>query len=245
MQNEKPNHTENEIGRFYAIGVGAGNPDFLTVRAANILSRIGVVFSVTSSSESSSTAFDIVSTYLKEDCQQIQLHFPMTRDKNLLKKAWEENAKTVLDVLTKNIDAAFITLGDPSIYSTYSYLWRSLVRLFPEVKVEVIPGITSFQAAAARLNIPLVEGDQSLTIVSGVNGADGIQDIVNHADNLVIMKIYRKWKEIVELIKRIDVVRAAPVISRCGMKGEKIWQDLRALDINKPPSYFTLSIVKK
>jgi len=237
---------KNKLGKFYAIGVGPGNPEFLTLKAVNVLKKISNVFSVTSSSESKSTAFDIVSSYICNTCRCVQLHFPMTKDKRLLEDAWNKNATEVYEVLKKGDDAAFITLGDPSVYSTYSYLWEYLYKIDNNITVEVIPGITSFQAAAARLNIPLVKGDESLTILTGVNGNKKLEEVFSVSDNIVIMKLYKHWKEIVEFLNsKKDDIKLAPVISNCGLVGEKIWPDIRKLDLSVYPSYFTLSIVKK
>ncbi len=235
----------NSIGTLYAIGVGPGDSELLTLKAVRILKNISNIFSVTSSSESKSTAFDIVAQYIGSKAKCVQLHFPMTKNKRVLENAWYNNAKQVYNVLRQGEDAAFITLGDPSIYSTYSYLWEYLYKIDSNIKVEVIPGITSFQAASARLNIPLVKGDESLTVLTGVNGNKKLEEIFSMSDNIVIMKLYRHWKEIVEFLSSKKDITLAPVISRCGLDGETIWTDIRKLDLNKPPSYFTLSIIKR
>jgi len=236
---------EYRLGKLYAIGVGPGDPELLTIKAIKILKNVSNIFSVTSSSESKSTAFDIVSSYINSNCKCTQLYFPMTKDETLLKKAWNKNALEVYKALRIGRDAAFITLGDPSIYSTYSYLWQYLYTIDKHIEVEVIPGITSFQAASARLNIPLVTGDESLTILTGVNGSKRLEEIFPISDNIVIMKVYKHWKEIFDFLSKQNNIKIASLISRCGLKGEKIWEDIRNINLEQPPSYFTLSIVKK
>ncbi len=233
------------IGKLYAIGVGPGDPEFLTIKAIKILKKISNIFSVTSSSESKSTAFDIISPYIENKCQCVQLYFPMTKDKKKLEEAWHNNAKEIYNVLRRGEDAAFITLGDPSVYSTFSYLWEYIYKIDNSIQVEVIPGITSFQAASARLNMPLVKGDESLTILTGVNGNKKLEEFFPISDNIVIMKLYRHWKEIVDFLNSKEDIVFAPVISRCGLEGEVIWNDIRKLDLKHSPSYFTLSIIKK
>jgi len=234
-----------KLGKLYAVGVGPGDPELLTFKAIKILKTVSNIFSVTSSSESKSTAFDIISDYISNKCICKQLYFPMTKDQSLLKEAWDKNAHEVYDVLKKGEDAAFITLGDPSVYSTYSYLWEYLSLIDRHIDVEVIPGITSFQAASARLNIPLVKGDESLTILTGVNGNKRLEEIFPVSDNIVIMKIYRHWKEIFKFLTSQNNIEVASVISRCGLDGEKVWRDIRDLNLNETPSYFTLAVVKK
>jgi precorrin-2/cobalt-factor-2 C20-methyltransferase len=94
----------------------------------------------------------------------------MTSDRNALRQCWKQNTSHIVEELEKGRDAAFITLGDPLTYSTYGYIVREMKTRASHVDIRTIPGIASYQAAAARINVPLAEGEESLLILSGAKG---------------------------------------------------------------------------
>ena len=138
-------------GHLYGIGVGPGDPELLTIKAANVLGRVDLILAASSTRNDDSLALDIARPHLKQGTRVIRLGFPMSRDEDTLQSAWVENARLVLKELEAGHDAAFITLGDPLLYSTFAYLLRTLRTLAPDQEVTVVPGITSFQAVAAAM----------------------------------------------------------------------------------------------
>ncbi|HEY9072563.1 MAG TPA: precorrin-2 C(20)-methyltransferase, partial [Desulfobaccales bacterium] len=149
-----------KIGTLYGIGVGPGDPDLITLKAVRLLQHVPHIFASCSTKNSYSLALNIVRPHLNGAGIE-HLPFPMTKEPQVLKEAWEKNAARVLEVLNSGSDAAFITLGDPLTYSTFGYLLKTLKRLNPEVQAVTVPGITSYAAAAARTHIPLTEGEES------------------------------------------------------------------------------------
>jgi len=131
-------------GHLYGIGVGPGDPELLTIKAAKVLGRVDLILAASSTKNDDSLALDIARPHLKPDARVIRLGFPMSRNEDTLQSAWEENARLVLNELEQGHDAAFLTLGDPLLYSTFAYLLRTLRSLAPEQAVTIIPGITSF-----------------------------------------------------------------------------------------------------
>ncbi len=234
----------NTRGTLYAVGVGPGDPELVTVKAVKILERTKYLFTATSGPNKKSLALSIASSYLKNNPRIILLSFPMVRDKEVLEKAWQTAALKVIEVLKEGHDATFVTLGDPSTYSTFTYLLRSITNKDPLIKIQVIPGITSFQAAAAKLKIPLAEGEESLTIVSGAKGGREIEQAIGHCDNMVVMKAYRHYEEIIETLEKLGLVDKTVGARRIGLEGESITKKLHEWD-GKKPSYFTLLITKK
>ncbi len=235
---------ENNSGTLYAVGVGPGDPELLTIKGKRVLERVKYVFSATSKREKKSLALDIARPFLKEDAQIVPLVFPMVRDKKVLEEAWKNAAQKVLELLGTGSDGAFVTLGDPCTYSTFTYLQRTVTSLLPETKVEIIPGITSFQAAAARVKSPLAEGEESLAVVSGAKGGKEIKRLAHHVDNLVIMKAYRHYNEVVDCLDELGLLKGTVAVRRVGLDGESVTEKLRDWDGHKP-SYFTLLISKK
>ncbi|CAO0822145.1 precorrin-2/cobalt-factor-2 C20-methyltransferase [Desulfarculales bacterium] len=149
----------------------------------------------------------------------------------------------MLAVLDSGRDAAFVTIGDPLTYSTYAYLLRTLKEMAPKAKVETVPGITAYHAAAARLNLPLVESKQSLLVVSGVSYPADIPRLAACGDTVVIMKTYRNFDRILDALEELPGTRSTYSVSQCGLAGEHIQEDATCLRGQKMP-YLSLMIVK-
>jgi precorrin-2/cobalt-factor-2 C20-methyltransferase len=231
------------IGTLYGIGVGPGDPGLITLKALRVLKRVSRIFASSSSKNEYSLALNIVRQYLNHVPFEL-LPFPMTREARALQEAWEENAGRVLQVLSTGQDAAFVTMGDPLTYSTYGYLLKVIKRLCPEVKFITIPGITSYNAAAALANLPLVEGEESYAVISGALGGSKLREIVHKAENIIILKVYRKFEDIYQALEDLDLVGKATCISCCGLEDEMVVRDIRSLKGRQMP-YLSLIIIKK
>jgi precorrin-2/cobalt-factor-2 C20-methyltransferase len=230
-------------GTLYGIGVGPGDPELITLKAVKILKKVSQIFAAASSKNSYSLALNIVRCHLNGAGVE-NLPFPMTKDPEVLTEAWERNALRVLAVLAQGRDAAFVTLGDPLTYSTFGYLLQTLKRLDPEVRVVTIPGITSYSAAAALSQIPLSEGEESFFVVSGALGAERLKEALRQTDNVVLLKTYRCFPEIFRTLEELELLDCATFISRVGLEGETVVQNLRELKGRDLP-YLSMLIIKK
>ena len=230
-------------GTLYGIGVGPGDPEFITLKALKVLKRTPHIFAASSSKNSYSLALDIIHAHL-DGAKVQQLPFPMTQDHEALEAAWEQNARRVLEVLDTGEDAAFITLGDPLTYSTFGYLLKTIKRLDPAVKVVTIPGITSYHAAHALIDTPISEGGESFFVMSGAMGADRLREVIGITDNIVLLKTYRHTDAILETLEELGLMDRATCISRCGLDGETVVQDLTTLK-GRPLPYLSMIIIKK
>ena len=144
-------------GTLYAVGVGPGAPDLLTLRAVEALRQVDVILAAASPRNDYSRALETARPHLRPDVRLQRLEFPMTHDKATLRAAWEKAAGITRNVLRGGENAAFLTIGDPLVYSTFGYLLKTLRQLDDSLPVEIIPGITSFHAAAARTRTILCE----------------------------------------------------------------------------------------
>ncbi len=231
-------------GTLYGIGVGPGDSELITLKAVKILRQVDVVFAAASTKNSHSLAVKIAFPHLKEGVPVVRLGFPMTRDKNTLTTAWQENARKVMDTLKEGKDAAMITLGDPMTYSTFGYVMRIIREKAPEIPIKIIPGITSYHAAAAAAGQVLAEAEESFTVISGALGAKKLKEIIAHTDNVVILKVYKNYKEIIDTLNHLDLAAGSVLISRCGLDGEEVILDLKdRLDI--APPYLSLLLTRK
>lgn len=227
-----------KYGTLFGIGVGPGDPELLTLKAVRVLGNVDRIFAAASSKNTYSVSYDIVRPHLKEEIEVETLNFPMTKDRDVLEKAWNENAEAVLAALKEGHDVAFLTLGDPMTYSTFGYLLRTLRQLDPEAPVEVIPGITSYNAAAAASQTILVEAEESLTIVSGAKGGDMVRRAAAATDSLVVMKAYRQFGDITNALDDAELLENAVLVSNCSMEGETVVKGL-STDMDAP-KYFSL-----
>ena len=232
-----------KTGTLYGIGVGPGDPELITLKALKVLQGVPHIFASCSTKNTYSLALSIVRCHLNGAGIE-HLPFPMTKDPQVLASAWEQNARRVMEVLDTGSDAAFVTLGDPLTYSTFGYLLKTLKRLAPEVGIVTIPGITSYSAAAALTHIPLTEGEESFYLVSGALGAARLKEVIDKSDNIVILKTYRYFGEIYQVLEDMDLLDRTTCISRCGLEGETVVENLRDLKGRELP-YLSMVIIKK
>ena len=230
-------------GHLYGIGVGPGDPDLLTIKAARILGNVDVILAASSTRNDDSLALDIARPHLRPETRVIRLGFPMSRDNAILQAAWEENARLVLSELEEGHDAAFLTLGDPLLYSTFAYLLRTLRGIDPDRRVTVVPGITSFQAAAAATETVLAEGAQNLLVLPGIRDAAELRRNLDGADNAVILKAYTNFAAIREEVRTLPTPPHCVFASKMGMKEEFITRSLD--EAPEKPTYLSLMLLTK
>lgn len=226
-------------GKLFGIGVGPGDTELLTLKAAKVLESVPVVFSPKSSKEKDSIALSIVRPILQKrnDYKRLMLVtpiFPMIEDKEELEKIWTSAAEMIAQYLESGRDVAFITLGDPSVFSTYSYLQKQLVDNY---EIETIPGITSFTACAAARNKALVEQNQILTVVPKID--DRLENILDYSDSIVLMKASRNTSELEAKIDEKERDKEIYSVQNCTRENEKI---IEGFSDEKP--YLTTTIIQ-
>jgi precorrin-2/cobalt-factor-2 C20-methyltransferase len=233
------------LGTLFGIGVGPGDPDLLTLKAVKILKQVSHVFAASSSNNDYSLAYRIVSEHLPPGVPVDQLAFPMTFNPEHLEDAWQANCEQVVEMLQKGKDVAFITIGDPLTFSTFIYIMRKIQKRLSGVNITVVPGITSFQAAAACANLPLAEGEEAMTILSAAKGGNRLKDVVEVAENVVLMKTYKRFPQILSQIRDEGLEKNCCFVSRCGLDGEIVERDFEKLSKIEQPHYLSLMIIKK
>lgn len=217
------------IGTFYGIGVGPGDPELLTLKAASVLSRCRHVFVPKAKMSADSVALEIARRHLGKDASVHELLFPMLTDREELSRHWADAAAQIAPVLSAGEDACFLTLGDTLLYSTYIYLLRELKRQLPDVNVVTIPGITSFSAAAALTQFPIGEGKTPVTIVPTADDLEPVRRAIQTGGTLVLMKIGDRLQQILGLLEETGVIDRAVFVARAGQEGQQIETDLRKL----------------
>ena len=240
-------------GKLYVIGVGPGDPELMTLKAVRILREVSCICVPKGREEGSSLALSIVQKELSlEGKEIIEAHFPMkkTRENAVrsselceLDTKWHETVENVLSRLNKGTDVAFITIGDPSIYSTFFYLYDRLLELSPEVSIEMVPGVSSINAAAARAGISLGLADEKIAILPATY-TDNLKEVLEKFDTVVLMKVHRGFDDVLSILDIMGLSGNAIYVSKAGREDEKIFRDITKVgkdDLN----YFSLVIIRK
>ena len=248
-----------KTGTLYVIGVGPGDPELLTLKAVRILGNTHCLCVPKGREEGSSLALSIVggSVDLKGK-EIIEAFFPMkktrpgagSRKRGIeevkdaeLEGSWNETVLNILKRLNQGIDVAFITIGDPAIYSTFFYLYDRLLALAPHLKIEIIPGVSSINAAAARARISLGLGDEKIAILPATYASD-LKKVLSELDTVVLMKVSRVFDDVVRILAEAGLMDSATYVSRAGMQEEAVirsLKDVKQEDLN----YFSLIIVRR
>jgi precorrin-2/cobalt-factor-2 C20-methyltransferase len=139
-------------------------------------------------------------------------------------ESWEQNKKEIVSLLDAGKTVAFLTLGDPMFYSTYIYIFRLLESCGHEI--ETVPGVPAFCAIGSKLGYPLVEGNDVLSIVPATADEEKIKNVMQATDNVVMMKVYKNFSQMVDLLEENKLTGNAVMISRCGLDDEKHIKDL-------------------
>ena len=215
-------------GKLFGLGVGPGDPELLTVKALRLIKESDVI-AVPGNDIQKSVAYQIVKGVYEEldEKNLIPIAMPMTKDKAVLEANHEKAANDIEAYLKEGKQVAFLTLGDPTVYSTYLYVHKRI--LSRGYEVEIVSGITSFCAVAARLNMGLVEM------------AEPLHEILKMPGTKVLMKTGSKMQQVKESI--VNSGQQAVMIENCGMPDEKIY--LSAEDIPEKAGYYSLIIVKE
>jgi len=233
------------IGRLYGIGVGPGDPELLTLRAHRILSRVPIIFVPQKDGKSRSYASQIIAGLVKEPKQKIiELVFPMRRNAEELGGYWEKAAQNIWGHLNEGKDCAFIAQGDPLLYGTFIHVFEVLRESHPEVDIEVIPGISSVNAAAARTLLPLASGDERVAILSAFYEDKAIRETLENFDTVVFLKIGTALGRILNILEELNLTDKCVYVRRCTTADEEIIRDVKRLK-GKKLDYFSLLIVRR
>lgn len=208
-------------GKFIGIGVGPGDPDLLTVKAVKALNDVDVICAPRSAESKPSLALSIIKPILedrKSEYKTLEPLFPMIEDKKALQNYWDDAAQRIIEKLNAGQDAAFITLGDPSVYSTFSYVFKIIEGL--NFETLIIPGITSFTGCAATAKVQLAERDEIIVIVPKVD--ERLPQIMEYGDTFVIMKTSRHSNLLADIVNKDMRKKEVISVQNCSMKDEKI-----------------------
>ncbi|MEJ2255374.1 MAG: precorrin-2 C(20)-methyltransferase [Nitrospirota bacterium] len=207
-------------GMLYAVGVGPGDPELLTLKAKKVLERAGVICFPRGREGGGSLALGIVEQVMDLGEKEVmEVHFPMKKGSQ--REALLPAAARVRDILARGTDVAFITLGDPTLYSTFFHLHDALKELDTEVSFEVVPGVSSITAAGARAGVSLALSGERLAVLPATYAGD-LDRVLRDFDTVVLMKVHRVLDDVKKILSARGLLEGAVCVSRAGMKGELV-----------------------
>lgn len=220
------------MAKVYGVGVGPGDSELLTLKAVKVIEKCDVIVAPSSMKDGKSIALGIAGQFVKKGSEIIVKHFPMggAEQEGKIYEAFQ----IIENKIREGKNVAFLTIGDPLIYSTYIYLLKYIEKKGYET--ETIPGITSFCACAGVAKEPLVIGDEPLLIIPG-DRLDAIKD----EKNVVIMKVYKREEEILNCLEEKGFEYVC--VKKAGREGQKVIHNRE--EIVKEKEYMSVIIAHK
>lgn len=233
------------FGVLYGLGVGPGDPELITVKAYRMLQTCPVIAYPHKSMGEKSYALEIVELYVEADTKtMLPLVFPMTKDEEILRQHWNQTVETVWSHLSVGRNVAFVTEGDPMLYSTFIHMSRLLQAEHPGAPVLSIPGISSINAAASRLGIALADGDEVVAIVPATADAQKMRQALLQHDCVVFLKVAKVMDALLEVLEELALTDKAMVCTKVTSAKERVWRSVAELRHASLP-YLTLMVVRK
>ena len=239
-------------GTLFCVGCGPGDPELLTLKAVNIIKSADTIFCPTSRQGRDSMALSIVKPILRErkdNPEIINLIFPMVKDKATLQKTWRDNTDQIAQKSEEGRKLVYLTVGDPSLYSTFIYIHKELKDRYPAIKVEVVPGVASMFAFASQAKISLAEGEETLAIVPACYDLEKVKSTASSCDTVIFLKDGRYFTKVIEMLKQSgfsdnSLVAIAQEVS---VDGEIVKVSKLKDVINGEPAekYFSILVVKR
>ncbi len=224
-------------GKVYGVGVGPGDPELMTLKAIRLI-RENDVIAVPGKAAKETVAYQIAAAAVPElkDKELLPIYMPMVKDRGVIDAEQRKGAGLLERYLDQGKNVVYLTLGDPTIYCTFSYLQHILES--DGYTVELVPGIPSFCAAAARLGLPLAEWDEPLHVLPAVHKT---HDTLDQSGTYVLMKSASHMAEVKDLLCTSG--RDVQAVENCGMATEKVYRAVE--EIPDDAGYFSLIVARE
>ncbi len=234
------------LGKLYGIGVGPGASDLVTLRAYHLIRSLPVLAVPRPNPYSSSLAFRIIEPHIDPQHPQehLFLEFPMTKDPAILLPAWDKAFAHIEAVLKRGQNIGFVTQGDPFLYSTFIYVHDTLKEKYPELEIEVVPGVSSVMAVPISAGLPLVDGQERLAVIPASYGLETLRRALKDFDAIVLMKVSSVMPELIALLEEEGLIDNAYYVERATTEEQRIVRDLRELKGNRC-IYFSMVVIQK
>ena len=230
--------SQTMTGVLYGVGLGPGAPDLMTLRAARLIEGAGVV-AYPSLAGAASFARAIAAELIAPNAQEIVMDVPMSVERAPAQAAYDIGAAEIAAALDAGQDVVCLCEGDPFFYGSFMYLFA---RLSGDYRVEIVPGVTSVTACAARAGLPLAARNERLTVLPGPLPEDELRTRIEGAESVVIMKVGRHLAKIRGVIDALGLTDAAVYVERATLPEEVV---LPLADAPEKAPYFSMILLTK
>lgn len=233
------------------VGCGPGDPDLLTVKAVRAIQNADVIMCPTSREGKESIAYSIISSLIdgskRPDVEN--LVFPMVKDRETLENTWQTNARMIAEKVRGGKNVVYLTVGDPSLYSTWIYLQRELRSKYPEIKITVVPGIVSMFAFASKVGISIAEGDETVAVIPACYDLSRVKETAKNCDTMIFLKDGRYFDQVISLLREAGFPDTSLfAIAQDVGTNEEIVKKLTLGEVTKDTltsKYFSIMVVKR
>jgi precorrin-2/cobalt-factor-2 C20-methyltransferase len=233
---------ESRLGTFYGVGVGPGDPELITRKAERVLAAVDWIFLPSETKDGASFVRRIVEPLCLPDNKFRPVSLCMSRDRSVDGNAYRHAAGEIAVELRRGKSAAWITQGDPLFYSTFVHLYEEL-RRYPELHIEIVPGVTSTSAAAARAGIAVARLDERVAVVPAAYGLARLPDLLDEFATVFLVKVHGVIDELLAALATVKLPVRAIYLEQVGTPAESLVTDLESLRGRKLP-YFSLVILR-
>lgn len=227
-------------GRLYGIGVGPGDPELLTLKAVRLIRECAVIAYPAPADGTNSMARAIAAPHIPDGKTEIVVATPMVPGQFPADDIYDKYAKEIADHLNDGRDVAVLCEGDPFLYGSFMYLF---MRLSEDYESEVIPGVSSLAACAARAGQPLVSRNQVLTVVPAPLDEADLEARIAAADAVAIMKVGRHLSKVRSVLERLGRAEGAVYVERATLADERVIA-FSDVDEDRAP-YFSMVLARR
>lgn len=233
------------------VGCGPGDPELLTVKAVKAIQNADVIMCPTSKEGKDSIAYSIVSSLVNasKKPEVVNLVFPMVKDKDILENTWEKNAQIIAEAVRKDKNVVYLTVGDPSLYSTWIYVNRELKTKYPDIKITIVPGIVSMFAFASKVGISIAEGDETMAVIPACYDLTRVKETAKNCDTMIFLKDGRYFDQVISLLKEAGFPSSSLfAIAQDVGTDQEIVKKLTLGEVTKDTftnKYFSIMVVKR
>jgi len=206
---------------FWGLGIGPGDPGLITVKAIDILNNADIICVPRSKNKEESIAKEIIKQYI-HNSKIIDMPYSMAPEIKKRKIIWQKHAEQICNYMDQNMCVVFVTLGDPSLYSTFAYVANLVKKMRPEYFIKIIPGVSSVNAASAVCGRSLVQAEQSLTIQPCSAVMNKPLEWWYSFDCVSVMKIGKKLRQLIERLKQLSIIDNSMLVTRAGFENQSI-----------------------
>jgi precorrin-2/cobalt-factor-2 C20-methyltransferase len=231
-------------GTFYGVGVGPGDPELITRKAARILAEVDRIFYPMETRGGTSFARRIIAPLGVPEAKCQAIHMGMSRDRSNELLTYENAVNVMVTELRQGKSVAWVTQGDPLFYSTFIHLYEQMRQNFPDIPVAIIPGVTSTSAAAARAGIPVARLEEKVAVLPAVYGLTELVALLDEFATVFLMKVNSVFDQLLDILGTLPPTVHGVYLENIGTAEERLVTDLESLRGQKLP-YFSLILLRR